>query len=65
MPVVGSGGGDGVDVFVVEEFSDILVGFDGDVLVGEVFEALIEDGLVGVADGDEAYAGHALEGVDV
>ena len=66
VPVVGRGDGDGVDVVVFQEITDVGVGGD---FVGVVFfqlgDSAADDVVVNVAEGGDADAGNAAEAIDV
>ncbi len=63
--MVGRGGDHGVDALIVEELAHIDVGVDGFLAVGELLLLAVEDGAVGVAEGDDADAGDGAEPLDV
>ena len=65
VPVIGSGGGDGDDVFVLEEVADIFVADDFVALLFLVGDALFEDVLIGITEGGEADVLLFTEGGDV
>ena len=65
VPVVGGGDGDRVEVGRGEELANVGEFFYRDALFGEIGGGALEDGGVGVADGDDAYAFDFAEAAEV
>jgi len=69
VPMVGGGDDDGVEVIAVQGVADVAVAFESGgvafLFLAGFLDSLIEDHLVGVAEGDDVDIGQAEEAFDV
>jgi hypothetical protein len=65
MPMIGSGDGDNIDVFIIEHFPEVLVACDESFLILKFAHASCEHVVVHIAERDDAHAllGHELADV--